>query len=407
LIEQKKYSLYLFTIEFPFGKGETFIENELIFLSKEFLEIKIFPLKGNGEIKRLLPDNAQVINLFQNYSGLKSKPVDYLYAFFKMIPVFYLSHKKNKFLKNWFYLYSYLRSIINKKNILTNWISNNKTNSHVIFYSYWFDEWVSILCFLKKEKKINNLFSRTHGFDLYENRNSLGFIPFRKIQLKYCDKIFSVSNAGHNYLINQYPQFTSKFSTQYLGVKYQFKLPIKRSDQFTVVSCSNIISLKRVDLIASVLLKLNFPTKWTHFGEGPEFDELKKIMFNNKNINLTYDFRGSINNNELMSFYSKNHVDLFINLSVSEGIPVSIMEAISFGIPVLATNVGGTSEIVNQTTGILIDTNTSISEIVQIITNIKNQKVLFDSEKIKFFFNENFNAEKNYCQFINELKAII
>lgn len=52
-----------------------------------------------------------------------------------------------------------------------------------------------------------------------------------------------------------------------------------------------------------------------------------------------------------------NDFDLFVNMSLSEGIPVSIMEAISFGIPIIATNVGGNAEIVNDETGVLIPVN--------------------------------------------------
>ena len=44
-------------------------------------------------------------------------------------------------------------------------------------------------------------------------------------------------------------------------------------------------------------------------------------------------------------------VDLFLTVSANEGIPVSIMEAQSFGIPVIATDVGGISEIVNNVNG--------------------------------------------------------
>lgn len=46
---------------------------------------------------------------------------------------------------------------------------------------------------------------------------------------------------------------------------------------------------------------------------------------------------------------------MFINVSSSEGLPVSIMEACSFGIPIIATNVGGTAEIVQAgVNGILL-----------------------------------------------------
>jgi len=44
-----------------------------------------------------------------------------------------------------------------------------------------------------------------------------------------------------------------------------------------------------------------------------------------------------------------------MNLSETEGIPVSIMEAQSAGVPILATNLGGTSEIVNNENGFLVE----------------------------------------------------
>ena len=65
---------------------------------------------------------------------------------------------------------------------------------------------------------------------------------------------------------------------------------------------------------------------------------------------------GAIQNVEVYKYYNEHCADLFINVSSSEGLPVSIMEAISFGIPVIATDVGGTGEIVkNGISGFLIN----------------------------------------------------
>ena len=62
--------------------------------------------------------------------------------------------------------------------------------------------------------------------------------------------------------------------------------------------------------------------------------------------NIKIDFRGNVKNSDLLEVYKNNQFDLFLNVSLSEGIPVSIMEALSFGIPCIATDVGGTKEIV-------------------------------------------------------------
>jgi glycosyltransferase involved in cell wall biosynthesis len=71
-----------------------------------------------------------------------------------------------------------------------------------------------------------------------------------------------------------------------------------------------------------------------------------------------------------MRYYSINTVDLFINVSSSEGVPVSIMEAMSFGIPVIATAVGGTPEIVSEKTGWLIEPGISRQELAAKISAI-------------------------------------
>ena len=54
--------------------------------------------------------------------------------------------------------------------------------------------------------------------------------------------------------------------------------------------------------------------------------------------NIRAEFKGRVLNKEVLKFYIDEVPDLFINLSSSEGIPMSIMEAMSCSIPVIATN---------------------------------------------------------------------
>jgi len=52
--------LIFFTSEFPFGSAETFIENEIGFLSKSFDKVYIIPASNKGK-KRNIPDNCEVV----------------------------------------------------------------------------------------------------------------------------------------------------------------------------------------------------------------------------------------------------------------------------------------------------------------------------------------------------------
>ena len=99
--------------------------------------------------------------------------------------------------------------------------------------------------------------------------------------------------------------------------------------------------------------------------------------------------------------------DLFINVSSSEGIPVSIMEAMSFGIPVIATDAGGTNEIVKDGyNGYLLPVNIEAEEIA---SAIKKFILLPDAQKSELSKNatttwkEQYNAELNYNTFIESL----
>ena len=113
-------------------------------------------------------------------------------------------------------------------------------------------------------------------------------------------------------------------------------------------------------------------------------------------------------NDKILDFYQSTQVNLFISLTEAEGIPVSIMEAISFGIPVLSTDVGGCSEIVNNQTGILIPLNTPASEVGKIIEDFilsdKNSQIY--REKVRSYWLANYSETSNYSEFFGELNEI-
>ena len=70
--------------------------------------------------------------------------------------------------------------------------------------------------------------------------------------------------------------------------------------------------------------------------------------------NVVANFHGRVDNVQVRSFYRDTFVNVFVNTSSSEGVPVSIMEAQSAGIPVIATAVCGTPELVNENDGLLL-----------------------------------------------------
>jgi glycosyltransferase involved in cell wall biosynthesis len=64
---------------------------------------------------------------------------------------------------------------------------------------------------------------------------------------------------------------------------------------------------------------------------------------------------GRVPHDELMSYYKKGMIDCAVLTSLYEGIPVSLMEAMSYGVPAISTNVGGTKELLGDGAGILVE----------------------------------------------------
>ena len=105
-----------------------------------------------------------------------------------------------------------------------------------------------------------------------------------------------------------------------------------------ILTCSSGDPVKRLLLIAEslVILAKNNPDRcwtWIHLGEGQEQfrQELK-----NAPGNLKVELPGPVPRIEVFRHHRDRFPDAFVNLSSSEGIPVTIMEAMSMGTPVVA-----------------------------------------------------------------------
>jgi glycosyltransferase involved in cell wall biosynthesis len=201
-----------------------------------------------------------------------------------------------------------------------------------------------------------------------------------------------------------YPRHRSRIRLSYMGVPDNGINPFDPAVPFTLVSCSSLIKLKRVHLIAGILQHIPFEINWIHWGGGETEAEVKKLS-ETLPANVKAIFKGQAKNQDIIAFYKSVPVNLFITTSETEGLPVSIQEAISFGIPVIATNVGGIPEIVNEHTGMLVEKDFDNREVAQMILDFKNSERNSEGyrEGVRKFWMEHFNAGKNYQLFYEYL----
>ena len=394
-------SIILFTKQFPYGNGETFLENELPLLCDHFNEVHIFPFESTGS-KRAVPENCSIHKLDLGFTSNLKRLIPSNIGLILKILFKDLSSRQNRrsLLTPKLYLTHIIRLIYECDQLKKYLFRHNLTQS--ILYTYWLHDWTTILSAIKYHHAELYIVSRAHGYDFNLNRNPKGYYWFRPFVLSQVSKIFNVSHFGTEYLKDLYSKYTSKFHCSYLGVSDQNT--ISSNDNITIVSCSNVIPLKRVENIPEILNKLDTKIHWVHFGDG---DHMPVVQVYCKTLreNISYELLGQKSNADVISFYKNNPVSVFLHLSETEGLPVSMMEAQSFGIPIIACDTGGVKEIVNSQTGALVPVEYNISEVAQ---HIKNWMDADNSARVSIqeFQKKHFSARKNYTDFINKIIQI-
>jgi glycosyltransferase involved in cell wall biosynthesis len=396
--------LFFFTNSYPYGNDTPWKTNELNTLRKYF-DVTLVPFNASTD-KVKIPKFKNVNYLAPIFNKLDNKIMFYRFvsiifnrhAFF-FLKVFFVEKVYTNKIKiiSWIraaYKMLILANNKNLKNIL------KKADENTVLYFFWGKETSEIIPILDKTK-YKKIIVRYHGYDLYEERNS-NYIPFRQYQLKKIDHAIFVSEQGARYLKQKYKKIKFSYKVFRLGTLFYGKAKQSTDGTLRIISCSSVIPLKRVQIIAKALIKSDFRIEWTHIGAGHGFDELTSLVKECPE-NIKIKLAGQVPASDVIKYYVGKNVDLFINVSTSEGVPVSIMEAFSAGIPVLATNVGGTSEIVNEGNGKLLPSDLSADYLLNEIENFYN----LPSKEKENMRNIAYSTFKNLCDFKKNTKKLV
>lgn len=403
--------LILLDRKFPYKSGESFLENEIKEIASCFDKVIIFPSDPSKkeEQTRTIESKNVEIALVEN-KEYKVRKYEYIIKsmFLRLKNDEKTKGIKEKIIEKFFYA-----CVKEQTKKIVKYLENIKFSEkdEIIFYSYWLYISAGVAIELKKYFQKRGIkctaISRAHGFDIYEENK---YLPARKYIVENIDTIYPCSNNGTNYLKERYPMYKNKINTGYLGTYDHGIGKINNNNKLEIVSCSRVTDIKRVNLIVEALSLLeneDINIKWTHIGNGPLLDDVKKLA-ETKLKRIEFEFLGYIPNTKVYDYYLEHAKDIFINVSSTEGLPVSIMEAISFGIPVIATNVGGTSEIViDNETGYLLKKDFDVSELSTYIKKIYQMKSNGTYENLRKtardVWKNNFMAVKNYKKFSDEI----
>ena len=423
-------TLYLFTASFPFAPGEEFLSEEIELLAATFDICFVIPtnyIQAGTKIGSL-PENVSVIATMRASSKVH-------YKIYKLIeqtllnPTVIFESFRSSFVnsnhKISFKAFTQELKYLSKVQAISSSIqeqlrSTNPNVSNSLFYSYWLHTPASVALHMKKEFKLKELHvvSRAHGFDIYEDRQPSNYLPQRKELLEGLDEIAFVSKAGLKHVDEKYSKYKPKYALFRLGVGKKNEISQKSKFQFSIVTCSYLQEVKRIELIPEVLKVLSdrgLDLKWTHIGGGTEMQQRTLTQKTQKLIpNLNFEITGLVSNEEAKERLRFSNFDLFLNVSSSEGVPVAGMDALAGGLPLLMTDVGGSRELFDTENGMFDGLLSSNPEIVEIANKIEEfysepfANVQSYSQSSTSNWEKNWNSTTNYQLFskhlINKLK---
>ena len=251
--------------------------------------------------------------------------------------------------KNFLEIYKEAKNFLNPNNIS-------------ILHSHRYKETI-LASLLKVNLKIPILIKTTHGI-----KENYSFIKkFKKFlynfidhafSILFVDKIICVSNEIKNKQNKIYSE--KKLETIHNCVEVanlQERTLKNKNNKEIIIGCiGRLVPIKRISLFiqAAVLINKEIPeTKFLIVGDGPERKKLENLVSKLDAKDYVY-FTGF--QNDPISLLRE--FDLYILSSIHEGIPTVVLEAMALEVPVVATNVGGLPEIIeNNLSGLLVEPN--------------------------------------------------
>jgi glycosyltransferase involved in cell wall biosynthesis len=204
---------------------------------------------------------------------------------------------------------------------------------------------------------------------LFDEVERLNDLAVGKETLKQADKIITVSNASREYVLSLGAK-TNKITVIRNGVDLvRFKPSAGKQEEMrrklgipkgavVFLTVRRLVYKNGIDTLiegANLAVKKNPKIVFLIVGKGPDQNSVQ-TRINQLGIENNFRLAGFVSDEELPFYY--NAADFFVLPSKSgEGLPLVALEAMACGLPVIATNVGGINEILNEKFGKLVAPN--------------------------------------------------
>ncbi|MDD2493860.1 MAG: glycosyltransferase [Tissierellia bacterium] len=309
----------------------------------------------------------------------------------------------------------FIRNYIPAKKTINNYINYN--NSDCII----FQDFITAYLYFKNKNIEHNkslLIMHTSGDFLEMLKSDKPTLYKNKYFRDFYINMFSIASANVNNLVvlsrvafDSFPNISQDKKViihngidKFIKTKKQIYLPQKPST-IKFVCVGHLLKRKGQHLVIQAISKLDSRIKdkisLYLIGDGQE-KETYKILIDKLNLKDTIFLLGK--RSDVPELLEKMNV--FISPSFSEGLPISIIEAIRAGLYVMTTPVGGCAELIKPEFGEIIELDSSkISKSIEdlIIRGIPNESCVY----AKKYFLENLTLDimmKKYAKTIIQIQ---
>lgn len=338
-----KLKLVYVTSSYPFGSGETFIGPEIAELAQRGHRVMVVPMHPRGPLAQPVPFGVEV----------RAEPL--------LSAAVLVSALGWRVSASILFLLTCARPLVAMKNLAVLpkglWLATLARRweaDHI--HAHWAATTATMAMIASEVSGIPWSFT-AHRWDIVEN-NLLAEKCRRAAFVRF------ISKSGLELAQRQGVDSGTKARVLHMGVRLPkgIRQPAEGKQHFTVLCPANLIPVKGhiylIGAMAHIKEKGKSVRLWLA-GDGPLRPELEaKVEILGLSSNVR--FLGQLPHTELLALYEKGEVDAVVLPSVDlgnglhEGIPVALMEAMAFGVPVVSTHTGGIPELLGDGAGVLV-----------------------------------------------------
>ena len=400
-----KLKIAYFTVQAPYGPGEAFIITEMLGLkAQKDVELWIAPLRPQKQIRHhaaeeLVEQTLKVplFNLKVLLGALKAlflQPRQSLLAVWKVIR----HSRPGVLLKN---------LVVVPKSLYLGRVLREKGVQHI--HAHWASTPSTCAYIASLVSGIPWSFT-AHRWDIAEN-NML------KEKVRSAHFVRVISQDGREEMQRLTGQCADKIKVIHMGVKVSriISITTKKGRVKTIVCIANLVEKKghRYLLEACALLKSwGIKFRCILVGDGPLRAHLQRRI-QSLGLEAEVEMRGAVAHEEVLHIL-RDEADVMVLPSIvteqgeREGIPVTLMEAMAYGVPVVSTRTGGIPELLSNGAGVLVEEKNprQLAEVLRKILKDERWAKSVATEGYRKVYHE-YNSEINLHILIKEIKSTL